>query len=187
MADEAAKPPLPGDDKSKKGMSPVTVAIAASAVSGALLLLGGGFLLKQQLAELKKSLAPGAAEGGEQHGKEGEKQAKPVNFQVLEEFVVNLANPGGSRYLKAGITLGYTGEAPEGGGGHGHGGGSNPLKQKEPILRDAIIDVLSSKTTTELSTVAGKEQAKLEILKRAQELDPKMEYSAVYLTSFTMQ
>jgi len=185
MADENAAAKA-GGAETKPGMSPMMMAVAASVVTGALILGGGGYFLKKQMSELKASLAPGAlALSGT--AKAGESEEAALLYQVLDEFVVNLANPGANRYLKTGITLGYSAtDEPKGKGGE-ESGKAAPFKDKEPILRDAIIAVLTSKTTADLATLAGKEAFKQEILKAAQEANPKAKYKAVYLTSFTMQ
>ena len=64
-------------------------------------------------------------------------------------------------------------EAPKGGGGHGHGAAPAPvdpmeaiqkeMNQFKPAIRDAVITNLSSKTSAELASAAGKELAKEQI------------------------
>lgn len=101
----------------------------------------------------------------------------------LGDFVLNLSDVTSRRYLKANVAIELTKKegdpdptAPaEGGeGGHGgHGGGegaADPMKaiqaemdQFKPSIRDAVISTLSSKTSDELSSIAGKEEAKEQI------------------------
>ncbi len=106
----------------------------------------------------------------------------------LGDFILNLADPGVRRYLKVNVAIELTKTAEEieaanaaataaaGGGGHGgHGGHGAPapvdpmqaviaeMEQYKPAIRDAVISVLSSKTSDELSTPTGKEIAKEEI------------------------
>src|SRR5574344_100986 len=99
----------------------------------------------------------------------------------LGDFVLNLSDVAARKYLKVNVALevsnkeGETSDTAEAGNKEGskEGGGeggkegasaSNPLEaemaQYKPAIRDAVITTLSSKTSTELATVAGKELAK---------------------------
>ena len=100
----------------------------------------------------------------------------------LGDFVLNLADVNQRRYLKTNVALEITQpeepavveEPKKEKGGHGHGGEEEAApKQSElekkltefkPAIRDAIITTLSSKTAVELSTAAGKELAKEQIM-----------------------
>lgn len=93
----------------------------------------------------------------------------------LGDFTMNLSDPGMKRYLKVSVALELSkkpsdDEAAGGKGGEGGEGGkaaASPIEsemaQYKPAIRDAIISSLSSKTSSELSTTAGKELAKGEI------------------------
>ncbi len=95
----------------------------------------------------------------------------------LGDFVLNLADSSPRRYLKINVSveLSTTEEedvilnTPQKSGGHG-GEAKSPkdiiageLEQYKPAIRDAIISVLSAKTSDELSSATGKEVAKEEI------------------------
>lgn len=96
----------------------------------------------------------------------------------LGDFILNLADINPRRYLKVNVAmeLSKTPEeiemlsAPQGkSGGHGSAP-ANPMEsiaaemeQYKPAVRDAIISVMSNKTSDELSTATGKELAKEEI------------------------
>ena len=96
----------------------------------------------------------------------------------LGDFILNLADINPRRYLKVNVAmeLSKTPEeiemlnAPQGkSGGHGSAP-ANPMEsiaaemeQYKPAIRDAIISVMSNKTSDELSTATGKELAKEEI------------------------
>lgn len=109
----------------------------------------------------------------------------------LGDFILNLADHNARRYLKVGIAMEVSKTQEEidaieaaaqakasGGGGHGgHGGHGAPaapadpnaeiaatMERYKPAIRDAIISVLSNKTSDELSTPTGKEISKEEIL-----------------------
>ncbi len=104
----------------------------------------------------------------------------------LGDFILNLADPATRRYLKVNVAIELTKTIEEieaanaaataaahGGGGHGGHGAPAPvdpmaaviaeMEQYKPAIRDAVISVLSSKTSDELSTPTGKEIAKEEI------------------------
>ena len=101
----------------------------------------------------------------------------------LGEFILNLADANARRYLSVGVAIKLTKTEEEialsleppkpAGGGHGHGSAPAPvdpnealvaeMEQYKPEIRDAIISVLSNKTSDELSTPTGKEIAKEEI------------------------
>ncbi len=99
----------------------------------------------------------------------------------LGDFILNLADVNQRRYLKANIALEITEphepvveEEPKKSGGHGHGH-SEPAEPKQselekmlmeykPAIRDAVITTLSTKTAVELSTAAGKELSKEQIM-----------------------
>ena len=102
----------------------------------------------------------------------------------LGDFILNLADTAHRRYLKVGIAMELSktqqeieaAEAaahakPSGGHGHGAAPAADPnaeiaavMERYKPAIRDAIISVLSNKTSDELSTPTGKEIAKEEIL-----------------------
>lgn len=102
----------------------------------------------------------------------------------LGDFILNLADPATRRYLKVNVAIELTKTMAEleatsdaagasSGGGHGGHGAAAPtdpmaaviaeMEQYKPAIRDAVISVLSSKTSDELSTPTGKEIAKEEI------------------------
>jgi hypothetical protein len=99
----------------------------------------------------------------------------------LGDFILNLCDEAQKKYLKVNVAIEVSqkdtdfpkdDEAAKG-GGHGHGeapAAVDPMEsiQKEmaqfkPAIRDAVITNLSSKTSAELSSAAGKELAKEQI------------------------
>lgn len=108
---------------------------------------------------------------------EGDSQEVQSGFILdLGDFILNLSDVSPRKYLKVNVALEVSSKpedeaAPAGGEGHGGGEGAaaavSPLEASmakfKPAIRDAIITNLSSKTSAELSTVAGKELAKEQI------------------------
>lgn len=120
-----------------------------------------------------------------------ENKTSKTTFAVysLDEFIVNLADPG--HYLKAVIALELNkpAENPKKGG---HGVNKGELMDPEislhiPKIKDAIITILTTKSFGELSTPQGKEALKKQIKNKVNLILGKEIVSNVYFTSFTMQ
>ncbi len=99
----------------------------------------------------------------------------------LGDFILNLCDEAQKKYLKVNVAIEVTQkdtdfakEEPAKGGGHGHGEAPAPadpmeaiqkeMAQFKPAIRDAVITNLSSKTSSELASAAGKELAKEQIV-----------------------
>jgi flagellar FliL protein len=139
----------------KKGPKKLIIIIAAAVIL--LSLLGGGALFY-----MKKKAAAAAAEadGGDateetqaetkkEHAK-GEHKAP--TFVPLEPFTVNLADKDQDKYLQVGLTL-------EVGDPHL----AEELKGYMPAIRNAVLLILSHKTSDDLLEVEGKEKMAEEI------------------------
>ena len=96
----------------------------------------------------------------------------------LGDFILNLSDENAKRFLKVNVAIEVSkkdtdfAEEPAKGGGHGHGEAApaDPMaaiqaemNQYKPAIRDAVITNLSSKTSSELATAAGKELSKEQI------------------------
>ena len=98
----------------------------------------------------------------------------------LGDFILNLCDENSKKYLKVNVAIEVTkkdtdfaGQEEQKSGGHGHGEAApaaDPIatiqaemNQFKPAIRDAVITNLSSKTSSELATAAGKELAKEQI------------------------
>ena len=126
--------------------------------------------------------------------------------------IVNLADPGGRRFLKATIVIEVApplavleaqqsaaeSAAAGTGGGEGEGGGAvaedpaitafnEEMTQRMPIINDTLTTVLSSKTYEEIYTSAGKTTLKEEIIVSLNEILPELHVIAVYFTEFVVQ
>jgi flagellar FliL protein len=165
-----------------------------------LALAGGGFFMVnkfikpdpafnqalQDEAAKKEAAAADSAEAG--HNAAEHKQ-----IYLIEDVIVNPAGTHGSRYLS--VSIGVEMNAPDAaeskGGEGGHGGGeaaaANPLDNKKPQLRDALINILSSKTIPELTTVEDKEKIRQEILTRFTEILAPQPVYQIYFVDFVLQ
>jgi flagellar FliL protein len=94
----------------------------------------------------------------------------------MEPFIVNLADPNQSRYLKIRISL-----------------ESKEIKVNEeyekrlPQLRDMILTLLSSKSYKDISDSEGKNRLREEITSRLNQLLSSYQVKAVYFTEFMIQ
>jgi flagellar basal body-associated protein FliL len=144
--------------------------------------------INQNVDTLKPTPTPGEI-------REGEKSASPaMEFYDPLEFLVNLADSEETHYLKTTISLGLVGTSEEnskaGSGGGEHGKKESALfarlKAQEPVIRDTVISIISSRKFRDLGTVSGKNELK-ETLKNRLKEQLKVEDVSVYFTSFTLQ
>lgn len=96
----------------------------------------------------------------------------------IPTFVVNLADPAGTKYLRIGLSM----EVPA----------SNKkimpeIEQRLPKIKDTIITVLSAKTLEEISTPQGKISLKQELLRRINGVLTSGKVQDIYLTDFVIQ
>ena len=134
---------------------------------------------------------------------------KPEKGIVLDlgDFTMNLSDIEPRRYLKANVAVEITNPEPsadaepkkESGGHGGHGGHGAPapdpkaeliaeMEQYKPAIRDAVIMVLTSKTSDELATTAGKELAKQQIAEAVNGIfDGEREVIRISFGQFIMQ
>lgn len=94
-------------------------------------------------------------------------------FPIVDEFKVNLLTQTGKKILLTKISLEL--DKPE----------SQPeIETKLPVLCDAIIEILSSKSLEEVATTKGKNRVKDEIVQRLNEFLIDGSIKNVYFTSF---
>jgi flagellar FliL protein len=125
------------------------------------------------------------AQAGEAHGagkrshKEKARGADAEEVAMIYpigELVVNLADTDSMRYAKATVAFGFQETVPE-----------EKLKSDEPILRDAVISVLTRRTFKELHRRGGIAMVKKEILAATSDRIRDATISEIYLEGFAMQ
>lgn len=94
----------------------------------------------------------------------------------LDQFIVNLLSQSGRRYLKTTMNLELDNEALVA-----------ELTNKEAVIRDIIISVLSSKTIEEISTSKGKDKLKEELTIKVNEVLVDGQIKNVFFTDFVIQ
>ncbi|MBI5333221.1 MAG: flagellar basal body-associated FliL family protein [Burkholderiales bacterium] len=136
-----------------KGGSKKKLFIIIGAVVLLLVLAGGGALFM-----MSKQAASADEEGGEAHAEVDKPKAKekehgaPPTFVPLDLFTVNLADTQQDRYLQIGMQLELA---------DAHAG--DQIKAYMPAIRNAVLLILSRKTSEELLTAEGKAQLAAEI------------------------
>ncbi len=149
----------------KKGNKKLIIIIAAVAV----LLLGGGgaafFIMKKKAADAEAAAA--AEDGGEETAKPAkaakaskpehkEEKSGPPAFVPLDPFVVNLSDKDSERYAQVGVTL-QVEEAHM----------AEEMKAYMPAIRNAVLLILSHKSSAELLSAEGKQKLAEEIRREA--------------------
>lgn len=130
------------------------------------------------------------AEAAPPKGHDKPERGLPIS---LGERVVNLADPGGFRYLKAEIVieLAVDGVDPERLKGeelkHEQELLAKEIEPLRPAIQDVLTMVLTAKTVADVSTPEGKQALKQELADRLQPLFPHHEIKAVYLAQFVIQ
>jgi len=143
----------------------------------------------------------------EQESIEGEEESDAPQQGILldlGDFILNLADTNKRSYLKVGVAMELSKTeqeiqsdmAPAKSGGHGHEAApTDPnaeiiaeMERYKPAIRDAVISVLSNKTSDELSSPTGKEVAKEEILEMVNNIfDGQREVMRVSFGQFIIQ
>ncbi|MGD0283094.1 MAG: flagellar basal body-associated protein FliL [Dissulfurispiraceae bacterium] len=147
--------------KKKGGKSLILIIVIAVAV-----LAGGGgaffFLTKSG--------------GGEKSQKKEDLKKEESSMFSLEPFVVNLSDQTSNKFLKVSMQLELSNQSV-----------MESAKAKTPQIRDAIINLLTSKTSDLLMSPEGKLQLKDEINMMANQILGNNTVKNVYLTEFVMQ
>ena len=171
-----------------------------------IIFIGVNYFLQSNL--LTTQLKNVSAEQSVDDGSE-EPLDKPEKGIVLDlgDFTMNLSDIDPRRYLKANVAIEITNPEPDptqveepkkesGHGGHGaETTAPDPkanivaeMEQYKPAIRDAVITVLTSKTSDELATTAGKELAKQQIAESVNGIfDGEREVIRVSFGQFIMQ
>lgn len=139
----------------KKGKKKLIIIVAAVLL---LLAIAGGaavFILKKKAAANADGDEPAATASAEHHSDKPDLKHPPT-FLPLDPFVVNLADKEADRYAQVGITF----EVED-------AKFAEAMKAFMPAIRNAILLILSHKSSAELLDRAGKEQLAAEILRES--------------------
>ncbi len=107
--------------------------------------------------------------------------------------IVNLAEPGGRRYLQVGVVLECLPSEP---GFYDLAGEAKAKAEEEelveleglrPAMEDAVIGLLTSRTYAEIFTIEGKDLLKQEMLSQINGILGHEKVAAIYFTEFLVQ
>lgn len=168
------------EDKQQKELTKFLIMTIASIVIMFIVFAGVNYIIMENLISQKISALPTSQEELADDSSDEDEIQKGIIVD-LGDFILNLCDESQKKYLKVNVALEVTKkdtdfpEQTEGkSGGHGgHGEAAAPadpmeaiqkeMNQFKPAIRDAVITNLSSKTSSELATAAGKELAKEQI------------------------
>ncbi len=172
------------EDSKKQENTKILIMIIASMVIMFIVFAGVNYVIMENLISQKIGAIQTSSEeiGEEEEGDEDEIQKGII--VDLGDFILNLCDENAKKYLKVNVAIEVSRkdtdfpkeEENKGGSGHGGHGESAPapadplaaiqteMNQYKPAIRDAVITNLSSKTSAELATAAGKELAKEQIM-----------------------
>ncbi len=126
---------------------------------------------KAKPAETKKEHAkPKKKKKAGGHGKESS------FIYTIKDIVINPAGTRGTRFLS--VSFAFDLESAE---------LEAELEKREPVIRDALITILSSKTVSQLTDPKQKEIVRYQIKKRVSMLLDTDELAGVYYTDFVLQ
>ena len=114
-------------------------------------------------------------------------KAKPEDIGAVvsvDTFIVNLADPGGNRYLRVTMDLELVGKPADKSAGKTAG---DELAKRMPQIRDAILMILSTKRYADISTPEGKTALREEMLNAANGLLASSPISRIYFKEFVIQ
>lgn len=156
--------------KEKKGGNAFKIIIIVLLV---LILLGGGIFAGMFLVSKNNSNGTAANSANV----ENSNVSVDENTFSLDEFLVNLGDDGGKKYVKVKLFIGYDKKNKK---------LAAELEPKKPVLRDAVVSVLRSKKSTDL-TPKGTEDLKKEIKDRLNPLLNNGKLTNVYFYDILVQ
>ena len=128
---------------------------------------------KGKVEHAEKKSEPSEKKEKHESGKEGESGGL---VYTVKDIVINPAGTAGSRFLS--VSFGFD---------LANGEIQSELEQREALVRDALITIMSSKTVAQLTDSREKEITRLQIKKRLSDLLQSGDIRAVYFTDFVLQ
>jgi len=156
----------------KSGSNKLIVILLAAVL---FLVLGGGGLWYATHHTLSFSRQP-----GNPAPKIAAKNAQPEAVFQLQSFVVNLADPDHSAFLRIGIALGLDKPLST----------SNDSEKSSPFtpqVRDAVLGVLSTWNSQDLLAPDGRKKLKKQLLQTLQRKIPELGVTDIYFTDYLIQ
>jgi len=156
---------------SKKGLIILGICFLIIAIA-----LGAGlFVLWGKVS----STSPETVESSEEVAEKKDVMDGKVQTKALlsmETFVVNLADPGGKRYLRVSMALEITDQKF-----------IEEVKKKIPQMRDRILMILPARNFKDIRTSSGKDSLRKEIIAQLNPLLDKCKITNLYFQEFVIQ
>jgi len=151
------------------------------------LVMGGGmFMIYTKLPSASPKAIVPEPEAGVEAGASAEK-TKPEDIGAvvsMDTFIVNLADPGGNRYLRVTMDLELAGKPADKSAAKTAG---DELAKRMPQIRDAILMILSTKRYADISTSEGKTALREEILNAVNDILASSQITRIYFKEFVIQ
>jgi flagellar FliL protein len=145
---------------------------------GVLLLLmlgmGGGLFMIWSKVSAMSALTVRDGSGAAEAGKSKPDEVKPV--VSLETFIVNLADPGGGRYLRVTMDLETEGKPA-----------ADEIGKRVPQLRDTVLMILPTKRFADINTLEGKSALREEIIAAINGMLGTPAVSRIFFKEFVIQ
>lgn len=155
-------------------MSNKVLLIVIGAVLVLVIGMGGGlFLVWSKLSTLDAQIAP-PPKAETAGGKQKPDVLGPI-FS-LDTFIVNLADPGGTRYLRVTMDLEIDGKPVE-----------EELAKRLPQVRDTVLMVIPSKRFADISTGEGKTALREELIGTINKVLTSGKILRIYFKEFVIQ
>ncbi|WP_291493768.1 flagellar basal body-associated protein FliL [Desulfurella sp.] len=168
MAEEAGK------ESQKKKKKPIFLVLIILVV----LIIGGGtlafFFLKKGSSGPKNIQAQSSSY-------ESVLNDKNVHIKTIPSMIINLADQSGDRYLKISLALVMNGKEKT------KSGESSGETLEDAAIKNAIITVISTKTSDTLLTLSGKEELKKQLIKAINNALGEDAVKDIYFTDFIIQ
>jgi flagellar FliL protein len=134
---------------------------------------GGMFMIYTKLAKMGAPVESAEADKNAEKAKAEE----PGKMVSLETFIVNLADPGGNRYLRVTMDLEVIGGKPA----------DDEMAKRVPQLRDAILMILPTKRYADINTTEGKTAMREELTGAINGLLATAKVARIYFKEFVIQ
>lgn len=171
-------------EKEKKAGSKskiIIIVVVALLVVGAGSFFGYNIFLKDKSAKAEKTTIVQQATTQQIQQQPGVANASYLDQVVsektfeLDEFLINLADEDGKRYLKTKVSLGYDNKKLD-----------KELEEKKSVIRDAIISILRTKKAADMGP-NNINNIKIEIIQRINQMLKEDQLNNIYFNDILVQ
>ena len=140
--------------------------------------LGGGLFMMWNKLSAMEIQSQSAAEDSEQGDLDTPVPVDELLGPIfsLDTFIVNLADPGGKRYLRITIDLELDSDLLE-----------SEIKKRLPQVRDSILTILPTKRFADISSAKGKTALRDQMQERINGLLARGQITNIYFKEFVVQ